>query len=79
LIFPPDGAAVRVEALGPGSRGLVLAATGENLSWYVGGEALPIDPVARRPVWRPASEGFYEVVAVDAEGREARARVRIRR
>jgi penicillin-binding protein 1C len=79
LIFPPNGAAVRVEALGPKSRGLVLAATGETLRWYVSGEAVPIDPVAGRPVWRPQSEGFYDVRAVDPSGREARARVRIRR
>ena len=57
----------------------VLAATGENLSWYVDGEAVPVDVLAGRPVWRPASEGFYQVVAVDRQGREARARVRIRR
>jgi penicillin-binding protein 1C len=30
LIFPPDGATVQVDALGQGSRGLVLAARGEG-------------------------------------------------
>jgi penicillin-binding protein 1C len=40
LIFPPDGATVQVDALGPGSRGLVLAARGEGLRWYAGAGAV---------------------------------------
>lgn len=78
LIFPPDGATVQVDALGPASRGLVLAAGGEGLSWYVGGQPLAPDPVSGRTVWRPAAAGFYEVTVVDSQGREARAKVRIK-
>jgi penicillin-binding protein 1C len=78
LIFPPDGSTVRVEAFGPRSRGLVLAAGGEGLSWYVGGAPLAPDPVSGRVVWRPASAGFYQLTVVDADGRRARARVRVK-
>jgi penicillin-binding protein 1C len=78
LIFPPNGATVQVEALGPGSRGLVLAATGEALRWYVEGRPLTTDPVSGRTVWRPDAPGFYELTVVDAAGREARTKVRIR-
>jgi len=78
LIFPPDGATVQVEALGPRSRGLVLAAGGEGLTWYVEGRPLPSDLVSGRTIWRPDAPGFYEVTVIDAEGRSARSKVRIR-
>ncbi|MFZ4605465.1 MAG: penicillin-binding protein 1C [Caulobacter sp.] len=78
LIFPPDGATVQVEAFGPSSRGLVLAAGGEGLSWYVEGRPLYVDPVSGRTIWRPAAAGFYELMVVDSQGREARAKVRIK-
>lgn len=78
LIFPPDRATVQVDAFGPGSRGLVLAAGGENLSWYVDGRPVPLEPVSNRPIWRPAAPGFYAVTVIDAQGREAKARVRIK-
>lgn len=78
LIFPPDGASVQVEAFGPASRGLVLAAGGEDLNWYVAGEPLAADPVSGRAVWRPKGPGFYRLTVVDGEGRKASARVRVR-
>jgi penicillin-binding protein 1C len=78
LIFPPDGATVQVDAFGPSSRGLVLAAGGEGLSWYVEGRPLPADPVSGRTLWRPAAAGFYELTVVDSQGRTARAKVRIK-
>ena len=78
LIFPPDGATVRVEGYGPTSRGLMLAAGGENLSWYVEGTPLKPDPVSGRVVWKPKGPGFYRLTVVDAEGRKARSRVRIK-
>jgi penicillin-binding protein 1C len=76
MIFPPDGAAVQVESLGPASRGLVLAASGEGLSWYVNGRELAGDN--GRVLWRPTEAGFYRVTVVDAAGRKAEAKVRIR-
>jgi penicillin-binding protein 1C len=78
LIFPPDGASVEVERLGPQGRGLVLAARGEGLKWFVDGRALPRDPLQDAPVWRPSAAGFYRVSVVDADGREAQARVRVK-
>jgi penicillin-binding protein 1C len=79
LIFPPDDSVVRVDDLGPHSRGLALAARGEGLTWYVAGAPLTPDPVSGRVIWRPNSAGFYRVTVVDAEGRGARAKVRITR
>lgn len=78
LIFPPDGAAVQVEALGPRSRGLVLAAGGDDLTWYVAGTPLAADPVSGRVVWKPTAPGFYKLSVVDGQGRKATSRVRIK-
>ncbi len=78
LIFPPNGAVVQVETLGPKARGLVLAAEGDGLNWYVDGTPLAADPVSRRTIWKPDAPGFYRVSVVDGEGREAKATVRVR-
>jgi penicillin-binding protein 1C len=78
LIFPPDGATVQVDSVGPHARGLVMAAGGENLTWYVAGERLAVDPVSGKVVWRPAAPGFYRLQVVDDRGRRASARVRIK-
>ena len=56
----------------------MLAAGGENLSWYVAGEPLAPDPVSGRVIWRPKGPGFYRITVVDGEGRKATARVRIK-
>jgi penicillin-binding protein 1C len=78
LIFPPDGAAIEVDGLGPGARGLVLAAAGDGLTWYVDGAPLRTDAATGRVVWRPAAPGFYRLEVVDGAGRKAAARVRIK-
>ena len=78
LIFPPDGATVQVDAFGPGSRGLVLAAEAEAPAWYVAGSPIRPDPLSGRYVWRPATPGFYRLTVVDADGRKAQARVRVK-
>lgn len=78
LIFPPDGASVQVGAFDAKARGLVLAAEGEGLTWYVEGRPLDLDPVSGRAIWKPAAPGFYKLSVVDAQGRKAQARVRIR-
>lgn len=79
LIFPPDGASVQVDALGSKARGLVLAAQGEGLNWYVEGRPLDPDRVSGRAIWKPDAAGFYTLSVVDAHGRKALARVRIKR
>ncbi|MHA6288239.1 penicillin-binding protein 1C [Maricaulis sp. CAU 1757] len=74
ILFPPDGS--EVWAAGQGT-GLVLAAqAGSELTWYADGERVALNPLGE-PVWQPAGPGFYQVVAVDAQGRATRARVRI--
>ena len=78
LIFPPDGSVVQVDAYGPRSRGLVLAASGEDLAWYVAGQPLSPDPLSGQVLWRPEGPGFYDLNVVDGQGRTARAQVRIR-
>lgn len=78
LIFPPDGASVQVDALGAKGRGLVLAAQGEGLTWYVEGAPLEPDPVSGRAIWKPAAPGFYRLMVVDAAGRKANAKVRVK-
>jgi penicillin-binding protein 1C len=78
LIFPPDGAAIEVDGLGPGGRGLVLAAAGDGLTWYVDGAPLSADAATGRVVWKPAAAGFYRLEVVDDAGRKASAKVRIK-
>ena len=56
---------------------LVLAAGGENLSWYVDGAPLSADSVSGRVVWRPAGAGFYRLTVSDDEGRKVTSKVRI--
>ena len=78
LIFPPDGATVQVDGVGPKARGLVLAAGGDGLTWYVDGAELPAEPINGEVVWRPPAPGFYHLEVIDSAGRKASARVRIR-
>ncbi len=76
IVFPPDGASVEADGLGPGARGLALAARGEGLRWYVEGQPLATDG-AGQAIWRPAAPGFYRLEVMDTGGRKAKARVRI--
>jgi penicillin-binding protein 1C len=78
LIFPPDGSVVETDGFGPTSRGLSLAAGGEDLSWYVDGQPVPRDAVSGRAIWRSAGPGFYRVTVVDAAGHKAVAKVRVK-
>lgn len=80
ILFPPDGADVRVDRLGASGRGLALAARGGEggLSWFAAGRPIPRDPATGRVIWRPEGEGFFTLSVVDAEGQQARAQVRVR-
>ena len=78
LIFPPDGATVQVDGVGPKSRGLVLAAGGDGLTWYADGVELPADPISGQVLWRPPAPGFYHLEVIDSAGKKVVARVRIR-
>lgn len=74
IVFPRDG----VELFAQGD-GVALAARGGagGYRWYVAGEEAPADSIGGRAIWRPEAPGFYDIVVVDAEGRSARAKVRV--
>ena len=75
IVFPPDGSDVWAD--GPG-RAFALSARGSApLRWYERGTPLEID-AAGQSVWQPRGPGFYELTVVDANGRSARTRVRVR-
>jgi penicillin-binding protein 1C len=80
ILYPPDGAEVRLDALGEAGRGLALAARGGSggLDWYAEGAPIPPEAQDGKVIWRPATEGFYTLSVLDAEGRKASARVRVR-
>lgn len=75
ILFPPHKSEVWADEE-HGS--FVLAAEGHGrLAWYVDGEPLARNP-SGDPVWRPSQPGFYDLTVVDAQGRTAKAQVRIR-
>jgi penicillin-binding protein 1C len=78
MVFPADGTTVQLDTLGAKGRGLVLAARGDGLKWFIDGDPLDPDPVSGRVVWRPLSGGFYRVTVVDNAGRQATARVHVK-
>jgi penicillin-binding protein 1C len=80
ILFPPNNAEVLVLDYGAGGRGLSLSARGGRapLIWYADGERVGAEDTSGRAIWRPSAPGFYEVSVVDADGRRASARVRIR-
>jgi membrane carboxypeptidase/penicillin-binding protein PbpC len=58
-------------------RPFVLAGRGTGgLSWFIDGTPTALDD-AGSPIWQPRQPGFYQVTAVDAEGRTSRVRVRV--
>jgi len=80
ILFPPAGAEVLVLDYGRDGRGLSLSARGGRppLTWYAQGVRVESEPTSGRAIWRPAAPGFYDVLVVDADGQQARTRVRIR-
>ena len=76
IVFPPDGASVEIDGLGPASRGLALAARGQGLHWYVEGRPLLTD-ASGQAIWKPVAPGFYRLEVTDSESRRAKAKVRV--
>ncbi|WP_241094984.1 penicillin-binding protein 1C [Marinicauda algicola] len=75
ILFPPENAEIWMDSE---ERGFVLAARGEGeLAWYADGRPVARDP-GGAPVWSPHGPGFFELTVVDAAGRAARTRVRVR-
>ncbi len=80
ILFPPSGAEVLVLDYGDDARGLSLSARGGRgpLTWYAEGARVAGENTSGRTIWRPTAPGFYNVTVVDADGRSAHVRVRIR-
>ncbi|MEL6288376.1 MAG: penicillin-binding protein 1C [Pseudomonadota bacterium] len=87
ILYPPDqsevvyaGLARDVPRQSARGRPIVLKAEGgrKPLTWLVDG--MPIESARHRTSahWVPSGAGFSELTVIDAEGRAARARVRIR-
>ncbi len=74
ILYPPDGAVVAWD----GAQ-LALEATGGNgkLRWLVDGRPLPPTQPHRVLYWRPSGLGFIRLTVIDAQGRSARATVRL--
>lgn len=79
IVFPRNGVELYSDGARGNERGFSLAARGGrgDYRWYVAGETVPIEASSGRAVWRPRSTGFYDIVVVDADGRSARAKVRV--
>jgi penicillin-binding protein 1C len=80
ILFPPDGSDVLVTDYSAQSRGVALAARGgaKPLSWFAEGAPIANETTSGRAIWRPSTPGFHDVVVVDAAGRRASVRVRVR-
>jgi penicillin-binding protein 1C len=78
IAFPPDGAVVELNDADPA---LILRADGgaQPLRWVVDGTPLPAAPVYGQTEWTPRGEGFTRVTVIDAEGRAATSKIRLKR
>ena len=78
ILFPPRNAELWAGTVdGQVARPFVLAGRGEtDLRWYVDGAPVKLDD-GGLPSWRPTRAGFYEVSAIDADGRASRVEVRV--
>lgn len=78
ILFPPRGAELWAGKVdGKAARPFVFAGRGEGpLRWYVDGAPVPLDD-GGLPSWRPRQAGFYQVSAVDSDGRASRVEVRV--
>ena len=78
ILFPPPNAELWAGTIdGRPPRAFVLSGRGEgSLDWYIDGEPSAVD-AGGLPVWSPQQAGFYQITAVDSEGRETRRRVQV--
>jgi penicillin-binding protein 1C len=74
ILYPPNGAVVAWDGA---SLPLEAAGGSAPLRWLVDGRPLPPAAPRRTPYWRPAGVGFVRLTVIDAEGRSARATVRL--
>jgi penicillin-binding protein 1C len=74
ILYPPDGSVVAWD----GQEIPLEAASGHGpLRWLVDGRPLPPAPQRRTLYWLPSGLGFARLTVIDAEGRSARANVRL--
>ena len=74
ILYPPDGATVAWDGAA-----LPLEAAGGRgpLRWLVDGRPLAPAAARRALYWRPDGVGFAQLTVIDAQGRSARATVRL--
>lgn len=79
ILFPPENAVLMQKRDDHPSPGFVLAGRGEGgLRWFVNGLPVSLD-AAGAPVWVPEGPGFYNLSAVDEQGRESKVAVRVQK
>lgn len=78
IAFPPDGAVVEFNAKDPG---LILRADGGSrpLRWVIDGTPLPATDLYAQTEWAPKGEGFTRVTVIDADGRAATSKIRLKK
>jgi len=77
ILFPPHEAELLTSKFGSDARGFTLSARADRdeVDFYVDGRPVPREE--NGIIWRPETPGFYKVVAVDHQGREAVSRVSV--
>jgi penicillin-binding protein 1C len=74
ILYPPDGSVVAWDG---GELPLEAAGGRGPLRWVVNGRPLPAGKPRRTFSWQPLGIGFTRLTVIDAEGRSARAIVRL--
>lgn len=76
ILFPPDGAMIDARE----GTGVALKAEGGNgaLTWLVDGTPLATERFAADTFWQPKGNGFARIAVIDADGRSAAVRVRVK-
>jgi penicillin-binding protein 1C len=74
ILYPPDGSVIAWDG-----QGISLEAAGGRgpLQWLIDGRPLPANQPRHTFYWRPSGVGFARLTVIDAEGRSARANVRL--
>jgi penicillin-binding protein 1C len=74
ILYPPDGSTVAWDG-----QEIPLEAAGgrDPLRWLIDGRPLPAGRPRRALYWHPSGVGFVRLTVIDAEGRSARANVRL--
>lgn len=77
ILFPPDGAELLAAQLGPEARGFAFTARVSNGTprFYV--NEMPVKREQGKAIWRPDTPGFYEVSAVDNQGRTSVSKIEV--